>query len=230
MADPVADPGLRRLPLTAAALAFGLNQLASYRAQLRSRWNVAINVHREATEACLVLPRLADIIDAGVPPRVVARETLFFYDDGSEGGVFKAFSNDLKTLPPSVAAAALRFFENYAFLSAMLLKAETETFRGLSVRRQLAVAVEIADAARAAAGAAHRTRILARLYMRGRYVPLLRTGPSAAIGQWMRGEWRGLMRWLRRLDRHTVQPGLVLPARPWRPEIKPPRRAGDRLR
>ena len=224
LAQPQAAPAAASatpllVPAFGAAAAFALNQGAAHWARLRGRWNVAINVHREATEACVALPGFHANFLAAVPERLRAREKLFFLDDGSEGGVFKAFGAEIKTLPPSVAAASLLFFERYAFLSHMLLKLEGGAAGGLSVARQIRLADDVAEAIADTIGAAHRTRVLCRLYLRGRYVPFLRTGPAARLALGTRRHVRALRRWWREADRRTVQPGLKLPAKPWRPEL-----------
>lgn len=208
------------VPVAGAAAAFALNQAATHGARLRARWNVAINVHREATEAAIVLPAFRTALLEAVPRRLFAREPLLFLDDGSEGGVFKAFGSELKSLPPSVAAAAMLFFERYAFLSHMLLKLEGEPFRRLSLDRQMAVVEEVGAAARLTVQAAHRTRALCKLYLRGRYVPFLRTALAARLALAWRGRLRRLAAWWRAADRRTDRPGLKLPVRPWRPEIR----------
>lgn len=202
-----------------AAAAFILNQGAAYFARLRGRWNVAINVHREATAATILLPQFRDNLVEAVPRRLRAREPLVFLDDGGEGGVFKAFGDEFKTLPPSVAAASLLFFENYAFLSRILQKMESEAMAKMSLDRQLRLVADAAEAIEETVRSAHRTRVLCKLYLRGRYVGFLRTRPSAVLALRLRDCHRRIAARWRRADRRSDLPGLKLPARPWRPDL-----------
>jgi hypothetical protein len=159
------------VPVAGAAFAFLLKLASDHWARISARWNVAWAVEREAIDAARVLPDLAEQLTSSGITLLGRGQRLFLFDDFSEGSVFRIFAPDLKLLPRYASEPALRYFESYAFVSAMLRKIEAKDFLELPPERRFRVVGTIADSAREAAAEAMAARRAMRRYLRGRFVP-----------------------------------------------------------